>query len=179
VETDQLFQHYLGRAADPTGRAFFVNFLSGGGTLEQAASMLVGSPEYFQGKGMGTNNGWLAAFFQDALGRPLDPMGASFFGGQLAAGATLSAVALEIYSFGEYQNHITDVFFQDFLRRHADAGGLAFFTPFFSVGTVAGADPDTRIIATLLSGTEYAGLVQTQSPVLPVVPADILKSSLP
>src|SRR5207248_4914976 len=67
-----LYAKFLRRAADPSGLSTFVNLLGSGGTVEQLEAALSGSAEYFQNRGGGTNDGFLAALYQDALGRPLD-----------------------------------------------------------------------------------------------------------
>ena len=179
IEVKQLFQHYLGRTPDAAGASFFSNLLSSGTTLEQAAGMIVSSPEYFGGKGKGNNTSWLAAVFQDALGRAPDVGATAFFGGQLSGGASLATVAGEIFGSPEYENRTVDILFQDFLRRHADAAGLGFFVGFYGQGVVGGFDPDSRIIAALLASNEYDMKLQASTPVLPIVPADLLAPSLP
>jgi hypothetical protein len=178
-QTKQLFQHYLGRTADSAGLTFFSSFLSSGNTLEQAATQIVSSPEYFNGKGKGNNTSWLASVFQDALGRAPDAAASSFFGNQLSGGASLATVAGEIFGSTEYQQRTVDIFFQDFLRRHADSSGSSFFTGFYAAGVVNGSDPDARIIAALLGSTEYNTKLQANTPILPIVPVDLLAPSLP
>jgi hypothetical protein len=177
-EVNILYQHYLLRAADPAGLAFFTPFLETGGTLEQAAAILANSPEFLQKNG-GTQTSALMAFFQLATGQPIDQTNLNNFTAQLAAGANLAQIATQIFALPVYANHIVDVFFQDFVRRHADATGLAFFTPIINQGTVGGLEPDARVISLLLSSPEYDGLVQANPLLLPLVPVDPLKSSLP
>ena len=58
-------------------------FFSAGGTVEQFIAILAGSQEYFQNRGGASNNGFLSALFQDALGRAIGPGGLAFFGGEL------------------------------------------------------------------------------------------------
>jgi hypothetical protein len=45
-QVDRLYIGVLGRAADPVGEAGFVGLLQAGGTLEQVAAMMAGSPEF-------------------------------------------------------------------------------------------------------------------------------------
>src|SRR5262249_55494644 len=66
-EVQALYQRCLRRAADPGGLQAFVNFLGHGGTVEQVAAVMVGSPEYFQLHG-GNNVSFLEALYLDALG---------------------------------------------------------------------------------------------------------------
>src|SRR5262249_28336451 len=51
VQTQDLFNRYLHRAADPVGLSAFANFLLGGGSQEQAAAALLSSGEYFANRG--------------------------------------------------------------------------------------------------------------------------------
>src|SRR5262249_31593704 len=41
-----LYQRFLGRAADPAGRAAFVGYLQNGGTLEGVSRLMLASAEY-------------------------------------------------------------------------------------------------------------------------------------
>ena len=52
-----LYQTLLRRGADSGGLNAFVNYLQRGGTIPLAASFILGSKEYFQVEGGGTNNG--------------------------------------------------------------------------------------------------------------------------
>jgi glucose/arabinose dehydrogenase len=67
VLVDGLFQQILGRAADPTGRAIFVGFLAGGGTVEQAVSLLIASPEF--AAAAPTGDAFVRALYLRVLGR--------------------------------------------------------------------------------------------------------------
>src|SRR5262249_27549601 len=118
LEVKDLYQHYLKRAPDPGAQGTFLPFLLHGGTFEQADAEIISSPEYFQKRGGGTNSGWLAALYEDALGRPIDPVGAAGGAAALAGGASLFQVAGFVLSSEEYRTHLVDVFFQDYLRRH-------------------------------------------------------------
>ena len=46
VIVDGLYAKLLGRAADPAGRAGFIQFLQNGGTVEQAIKAIITSPEF-------------------------------------------------------------------------------------------------------------------------------------
>jgi hypothetical protein len=93
VQTQKLYSRYLHRAADAGGLHVFANFLSHGGTLEQAAVVLIGSPEYRTKRGGNTDQGFLDALYQDALGRPIDASGQATFSAALTNGASHEAVA--------------------------------------------------------------------------------------
>src|SRR5262249_11236691 len=93
VTVQKAYQQLLQRAADPAGLAFWTGFLRQGNTIEQMDAGIVGSAEYFQTRGGGTNNGFLTALYQDALGRAVDPGGQDFVAPQLARGVANGATA--------------------------------------------------------------------------------------
>ncbi len=70
-----IYSAYLQRLADQGGLSPFTIILDQGGTDEQIAAIVAGSGEYFQNRGKGTNDGFLDAFYQDALNRPVDAAG--------------------------------------------------------------------------------------------------------
>ena len=48
TEVQTFIKLYLHRAVDPAGLKGWLNFLAGGGTIQQAAAGVIGSAEYFQ-----------------------------------------------------------------------------------------------------------------------------------
>src|SRR5205823_1996617 len=86
ITVQDLYRHYLQREADPTGLKAATAFLMAGGSVEQVEAMITSSPEYFQRRGSGSNDGFLAALYQDAFNRPIDSVGQSAFGSALASG---------------------------------------------------------------------------------------------
>src|SRR5262249_59496297 len=82
------YQKFLHRTAEQAGVNFWVSFLQQGHTVEQMEAGIVGSMEYMQNRGGGTNNGFLTALFQDALGRAVDATAQNFFTQQLGSRAT-------------------------------------------------------------------------------------------
>jgi hypothetical protein len=177
IEVQYLYTHYLKRTADAAGMSFFTGQLAAGMTLQQVTVEIASSPEYFNNRGGGTANGTLAAFFQDALGRPIDANAQSFFGNQLSNNVPFSQVATEILNTSEAAGHLVDLFFQDFLRRHADPGGISFFTGVLSAPSSV--DPVLNVLAGILGSPEYNGKVQANPLLLPNVPTDPLASSIP
>src|SRR5581483_10126245 len=73
IFVQQAYQQYLGHGASAADQALGVNFLTSGGTREQFDVSLTSSPEYFQKAGA-TDVGFLQSLYQDALGRPIDPL---------------------------------------------------------------------------------------------------------
>jgi hypothetical protein len=149
-QVNQLYTKFLHRQADPSGLSFFVNALANGATIEQVKASLLGSQEYFQVRGGDTNNGFLAAIYQDVLNRTIDPSGQAAFGQQLANGISTTTVATEIVTSQEAQKDVVDAFYLAFLRRTADAGGESFFVSELLQGT-----RDEQVIAQMVGSTEY------------------------
>jgi hypothetical protein len=70
VAVDGLYHRFLGRNADPAGRAGFVSYLQTGGTLEGVSATMLAAPEYqshFQ-----TNSDFVQSLYQNLLQRTPD-----------------------------------------------------------------------------------------------------------
>jgi uncharacterized repeat protein (TIGR01451 family) len=150
-QVEALYGQYLHRAADPAGLAGYVSFLQGGGTVEQVAAMVAGSPEFFHESG-GTNSGFLAALYQDGLGRPIDPVGAASWGALLSQGVSRNQVALDILSSPEYDQHLLGGFYTRFLNRAADPGSMVW------VNALLQGMRDETIIAGIMASPEFLSL---------------------
>ncbi len=123
-EVQQLYQHLLGRSGDTAGLAGWVQALNAGTSLSQIEAAFLGSPEYGQKHG-GTNAGFLAAVYQDVLGRAIDSGGQTGWMNQLAAGASRSSVALAILQSMEGLTDVVNALYSSLLHRSADSVGLA------------------------------------------------------
>ncbi len=144
-----LFQRYLHRQADATGLPSFINLLSHGGTLEQAAAIIVGSPEYFQLHG-GNNVSFLKAMYLDALGRLPDAFGQDSFTQMLAGGASRTTVALAVFTSPEYRSNLISQGFSTLLGRQAFPEDVTNFNNAFQNGLT-----DQVFVAILLGSTEF------------------------
>jgi len=133
--------------------ANFVAFLTAGGTVEQVAAAMMGSPEYFQVRGGGTNGGFLSAVYSDLLNRMIDPRGLATFTQALANGITRSQVAAAILGSPEYLQLLLQGFYRQFLQRYAD---LTCLIGFFSA--LQNGVRDEEVIASFLSSAEYAAV---------------------
>jgi uncharacterized protein (TIGR03118 family) len=149
-QVESLYEHYLHRAADPGGLAYFVSVLQSGGTVEQVATALASSPEYFADRGGGTIDGFLDALFQDALGRAVDSGARQFFDQALADGATTAQVAAIVFSSPEYLSDVVNNIYLGFLDRPADSSGLGFWSSQLAQGAT-----DGQIIAAVTASDEY------------------------
>jgi hypothetical protein len=142
------YDYYLHRAADSTGLNNFVSFLERGGTFEQVKAALVGSAEYFRLHGR-TFAGFLAAVYEDALGRQADPAGQNGFMQMLAAGTPRAQVATMFFSSTEYRLNLVRSDYEFALRRSADPDGLLGW-----LGFVQSGGTDQALLADLLGSAE-------------------------
>jgi PKD repeat protein len=147
---DMLYERYLHRAADAGGEIAYVSLMDHGATIERISALLAASPEFFATQGGGTNDGFLAALYLDALGRPIDVTGQSSWNAQLAAGASRLSVAAAILSSQEYRQHVVDLVYGTLLDRIADPGGLDTWT-----GALAAGATDQQISAGIAASNEY------------------------
>ncbi|HVX09977.1 MAG TPA: DUF4214 domain-containing protein [Pirellulales bacterium] len=145
------FQQYLHRAADPQALDYFVASLQAGLTAEQLDVDLVGSDEYFNTRGGGTNDGFLDALYEDALGRSADAGGRSSFDALLATSATRAQVADMVFGSPEYQHQLVNNMYELLLDRPADPVGLAGFTAELSAGLT-----DQQVMAQIIGSEEFS-----------------------
>jgi Domain of unknown function (DUF4214) len=108
-----LFNSYLHRTPNGGETSYFSAM-----TTEQAASIILSSAEYFTQRGGGTNPGFIAAMYQDVLGRAPDAQ-ASLFTQQLAASASRSTVVQAIVMSAEARYHRVNALYMKFLHRAA------------------------------------------------------------
>jgi hypothetical protein len=136
-----LYQTLLGRLPDPTGLQGGLDLLMTQSTvngLDPAVALeaaIIGSAEYFQKRGGGTNDGFLRAVYSAALNRGVDPTGASAWGAALAGGLSRTAVAQALLTSREADQELVSDYYQEFLGRTADAGGLNSFVDALMAGT--------------------------------------------
>ncbi len=117
--------------------------------MEQLASVIVSSDEYFQQSG-GTNDGFLAALFQDALHRGIDDSAKAAFEQALSHGATRAQIADHLFASQEYRRDEVQSLYQQALDRDADPTGLAYWADQLAHGV-----RDELLLAALLSSQEF------------------------
>ena len=146
-----LYRRYLHRAADTSALVNIVgDFAFFGRTVEDLATDIVNSQEYFQVRGGGTNDGFLKALYQDALSRDIDSSGQSTFSRALANGISRLQVASVIFSSDEYRIDLVQSFYQRFLDRTADTGGLNGWVSFLKNSGTGG-----QVIDGIVGSSEY------------------------
>jgi uncharacterized protein (TIGR03118 family) len=149
-EVEGLYFRLLGRPADPSGLTTYVLFLQSGHAVVEVEAILASSAEYFQNHGGGSNGGFLNGLFQDTLGRPIDAASQASLSQSLAGGSSRHDVAAFVLGTTEFQQDTVQAFYQQFLKRAAEAAGLAHFTA--SLAAQGGFD-DT-VIAAIASSDE-------------------------
>jgi hypothetical protein len=146
---EQLYQTYLHRAADPTGLSNYVAFLDHGGSIEQLRAVLLSSDEYYFGHGA-SNDSFLAALYQDVLGRAIDASGQSAYGGMLANGTSRGDIATALLQSTEASQYRVGQDYLWLLHHGADASGLSNYG-----SQLAATGQEEAVITSLLSSDEF------------------------
>ncbi|MFP5321862.1 MAG: DUF4214 domain-containing protein [Acidimicrobiia bacterium] len=97
---DDLYRTVFQRGADSGGRAYWLDQIRRGLTLESAGVEFYSSSEYYVRSG-NTRKGWISALYRDLLGRTADGGGVAYWVDQLAKGQPRSAVAANFYRSNE------------------------------------------------------------------------------
>lgn len=150
-QVQTVFETYLHRAAQTADQTYFSQYLASH-SVEQLSAVIIGSAEYYNNRGGGTNDGFLDALFEDVLHRPIDSSARQFFNGQLASGTTGSQVAAEVFTSDEYVRDLVSSLYLSLLDRPADSGGLGYFA-----GQLEHGASDSQVIAIIAASDEYFG----------------------
>jgi hypothetical protein len=145
----RLFQRYLHRQAGANELSVFGNYL-GNHTLEQLQTVLAGSAEYFQLHG-GTNDGFIKALFEDALGRPAGTDELASWQ-QTLGGSSPGQVAASVFASQEFLSDVVNDDYQKLLGRPADPNGLSGF-----VGMLTAGATDQSVLGQILGSVEAFG----------------------
>jgi hypothetical protein len=124
---DGFYQTYLGRPAD-AGAAVYVSALQTGTTDEDVLTSILASAEYYThvGGGMPTNATFVAALYQQLLGRAPSSQETSYFV-QLIAGSGRDAAVTAILGSTEWRTRVVSGFFTTLLGRAGTAGEVNAF----------------------------------------------------
>jgi hypothetical protein len=146
----QMYATLLQRSLDDSGANTWLRFLQAGGTLKQVEEGILRSPEYYDGRGAGTDAGFLNAVYGEVLSRALDPAGFPTWESALQAGQSRAAVAQAILDSLESNTRQVEEIYHWLLGRDADPSGLATF-----VGAANGGVSDEAIAADIAGSSEY------------------------
>jgi hypothetical protein len=119
------YQSILGRAADASGQAAFLQFLQAGGSREQLTALLVSSPE-FNARDGSTPSGWVTGLYQVELGRAPDASALAYVEQLLSSGGSEYTLTTAIITSAEADTQFVDGVYQQFLNRQpsdAEAAG--------------------------------------------------------
>jgi cyclophilin family peptidyl-prolyl cis-trans isomerase len=166
-----VYRLYLHRAADPAGLAAGASYLADGATIEQLSVGLISSPEYFETRGGGTNQGFLDALFSDTLHRAPDAgTMAALAADDFSQQALRTAIVNGIFGGDEYMVDLVNYpasaadgfvpfgWFPAYLGREAEAGAVSSIEIMLQAGV-----HDQQIIAGILGSTEYFDKAQSAS----------------
>ena len=139
-----------------------MQFLQGGGTVEQLKAMLAASQEFFNDAqtldttaGLTTaNQKYVDFLFQKILSRTADSGGLNGFTQQLDNNVPRFQVATEVITSQEAYIDVVESFYGAFLHRHSDANGLNGF-----VGQLRAGIRDEVVIDEIVASDEYFGRV--------------------
>jgi hypothetical protein len=117
---DGLYLEYLGRLADPAGRAFWINQLQNGATLEQVTSQIIKSPEYLGH----IHTDFVQSLYVHILQRTGGPQELAFWYARLGT-LGLNGVALQFLTSTEYRIDAVTALYSRFLHRRPASGEAA------------------------------------------------------
>jgi Domain of unknown function (DUF4214) len=149
-EVRSLYVHYLHRQADPTALVEFTQFLAEGGTLEQVAADIVGSREYFRTRGGGTNDGFLDALYQDALGRAPNPTIRANWDSALLRGISRQQVAAAVFASTEYRRDLVESLYGQLVHHPPTAATLQHYIRLLRRGA-----RDQDVLAEIVASADY------------------------
>ena len=157
LTVQQLYQRYLHRAADPGGLSGYSSRLLAGERIEEIAAEMAGSEEFFITQGGSTNDGFLNALYQDALGRPIDSFALSFWRFQLNF-VSREFVATVILNSQEYRHDVVEQAYQHLLGRSADPSGAIGWQTQLNLGAT-----DQYVYSGIAASQEYFDKAQLQA----------------
>jgi len=144
-----LYEKYLKRSGDAGGVNYWVNALgSRVATDESEAVSFLASDEYFAVHG-GNNTSYVYGIYDDALGRAPDA-GSSYWIDRLNAGDNRAHAAASFLYTDEFKTDIVNGYYQRFLGRNSDAGGVSYWVSQLQHGVT-----DEALISLLVSSPEY------------------------
>lgn len=143
VLVNSMYQKLLGRTAETQGLDFWTNQLMHGSDESTVRARIAASDEFFNRAG-GTNDGFLAALYQDLLGRGGDAPSVALWQSQLAGGATRNDIAQGFVKSSEFHGLLVNDppssapvagWYQTYFHRAADQAGASFFAAQLDHGT--------------------------------------------
>jgi hypothetical protein len=150
IEVQNIYEKLLQRQADAGGLAVFTSVLLGGASLEQVEASIAGSQEYYQNRGHGQVDGFIQALFADGLNRSVDPTGTAALTQVLGSTGSRSVAASLVFGSNEHSRNLVESYYQTFLGRQADSGGLESCT-----NSLENGGSDQSVLGAILGSDEY------------------------
>jgi hypothetical protein len=141
-----LYQLYLRR--DPTPAEVGSSTFGLTNTVTQVRASLIGSPEYYQQRGGGSNLGFIRSLYHDVLGRIVQQDEADRWTKSLEENQSRETVATLLLAGVESQLNLVQSFYQQYLRRLADTKTLGALADM-----VRGSEAD--LLLNILTSDEY------------------------
>jgi autotransporter-associated beta strand protein len=152
---NKLFQTLLNRAPSGNDLSVYQNYLLQGQTVEQLKATIMGSAEYYFGRGGGTAGGFLSAAYHDVLQRPIDAAGTQYWGSKLA-GEDRATLALQLLTTLDADEVVVQEDYLAGLHRSADPSGQAYWADQLQAGF-----RDEYVLAELAATKEYFNRFKT------------------
>jgi len=144
------YMTFLHRSPTPAEIALWVGQLAGPATDEDVEAGIIASDEYYNTRGGGTNSGFIAALYQDVLGRAPTAAEQAQWDAEFGNGATRMQVALSVLKSVEARTRLIQGWFQAYLGRAPTDVELNFYLQRFASG-----DSDEQIQAAILASQEF------------------------
>ncbi len=142
------YQQFLGRTPTTQEVSLWVNAMEHGVTDEQVLADFVGSPEFYQHAG-GTNQTYVAALYQDLLGRSPDAASGSWVNA-LNAGGNRYQIAGLFATSTEREGDVVESAYQYYLGRSGSSGEIAQWVNGLRSGMT-----DEEMVAGLVASLEF------------------------
>lgn len=152
-QVDAVYRQALGRAADPSGLAYWRGLIRSGTPLSSVVVELFASDERWARSGS-TASGWVTGLYRTLLHRDPDAAGLRHWTGLLAAGVPRRAIARDFHDSLESRRDRVTGLYRSVLGRDPDAAGRDHWA-----GALLVID-DVRIAAVLAASDEFFARAQ-------------------
>jgi hypothetical protein len=150
---DEMYNSALGRSAEPAGLRYWRDLVVGGLRITDVGAELYASEEFYRRSGA-TPRRFVAALYEEILGRSPDQAGMDYWLSVLGAGAPRRVVAASFYASIESRRDRVARTYRSVLGRGPDAGGHAYWAD------VLLRHDDVALAAHLAASDEYFRLAQ-------------------
>ncbi len=148
------YQTVLGRNAETTGKAFWVDRLQAGGRYDQLLADLAASGEFW-GLSGGTNEGFVTRVYEQLLHRAPDPAGLDYWVEKLEAGVSPRALVRTLANLDEPLGVLVADSYGEILDRAPTAGERA-----EGISGLRSTGDRSGLYAQLIGRTEFANRAQ-------------------